>query len=169
VAMGCEGAMAGRNPVRHLVSRGGDRAAVRLATQHAIDVCNLGEIAERRVAALSTGQRRLVDLARSLAGAARVLLLDEPSSGLDQVETERLSMILRRTVDERGVGILLVEHDLSMVLGVCEYIYVLDFGRLIFEGTPSEVMASSLVHAAYLGDQDLERELDETMSAQEPA
>ena len=78
-------------------------------------------------------------------------------------------MILRRTVDERGVGILLVEHDLSMVLGVCEYIYMLDFGRLIFEGTPAEVMASSLVHAAYLGDQDLERELDETMSAQELA
>lgn len=169
VALGCEGAMAGRNPVRHLVVRGGDRAAVRMATQDAIDLCNLGEVADRRVATLSTGQRRLVDLARSLAGAARVLLLDEPSSGLDQVETERLSMILRRTVDERGVGILLVEHDLSMVLGVCEYIYVLDFGRLIFEGTPSEVMASSLVHAAYLGDQDLERELDETMSAQESA
>jgi ABC-type branched-subunit amino acid transport system ATPase component len=85
-----------------------------------------------------------------------VLLLDEPSSGLDRVETERFGEILRRVVRERGVGIFLVEHDMSLVTEVCDYIYVLDFGRPIFEGTPAEVMASSLVQAAYLGGDDVE-------------
>jgi ABC-type branched-subunit amino acid transport system ATPase component/branched-subunit amino acid ABC-type transport system permease component len=164
VALGCEGGLAGQNPLRHLVSRSGDRAAVRVATDRAIDLCNLSEFSDRPVSALSTGQRRLVDLARCLAGSADMLLLDEPTSGLDQVETERLSAILRRTVEERGVGLLLVEHDLSMVLGVCDYIYVLDFGLLVFEGTPSEVLASPLVHAAYLGSHDVERELEKTVS-----
>jgi ABC-type multidrug transport system ATPase subunit len=80
----------------------------------------------------------------------------QPSSGLDRVETERFGEILRRAVRERGVGIFLVEHDMSLVTEVCDYICVLDFGRPIFEGIPAEVMASSLVQAAYLGGDDVE-------------
>ena len=101
--------------------------------------------------ALSTGQRRLVELARCLAGQFDVLILDEPSSGLDRSETEALGHILRRTVEERGCGILLVEHDMSLVMEICQHIYVLDFGELIFEGAPNEVAGSPIVQAAYLG------------------
>ena len=82
-----------------------------------------------------------------------MVLLDEPSSGLDHSETRRFGSILKQVVAERDVGVLLVEHDMSLVLDVCEYIYVLDFGELVFEGTPTEVMASPIVQAAYLGDQ----------------
>jgi ABC-type branched-subunit amino acid transport system ATPase component len=111
----------------------------------------LEPLADRPAGVLSTGQRRLVELARCLAGPFRILLLDEPSSGLDRTETERFGAILQRVVQERGVGILLVEHDMALVTRVCDYIYVLDFGEPIFEGTPAEVMDSAIVQAAYLG------------------
>jgi ABC-type branched-subunit amino acid transport system ATPase component len=81
-----------------------------------------------------------------------MLLLDEPSSGLDRGETRAFGEVLQRVVAERRVGILLVEHDMSLVMSVCHYIYVLDFGRQIFEGPASEVASSSIVKAAYLGD-----------------
>ena len=69
-------------------------------------------------------------------------MLDEPSSGLDRDETASFDEVLRHVVAERGCGILLVEHDVSLVMSVCSYIYVMDFGRLIFEGTPKDVAAS---------------------------
>jgi ABC-type branched-subunit amino acid transport system ATPase component len=90
-------------------------------------------------------------MARALAGGFRMLLLDEPSSGLDEEETERFAGILETVVAERGLGILLVEHDMSLVMRVCERIFVLEFGRPIFEGTPGEVQSSPVVQAAYLG------------------
>ena len=121
------------------------------ATWSAMDLCGITELAGTQAGALSTGQRRLVELARCLAGQFDVLILDEPSSGLDHAETEALARILRRTVVERGCGILLVEHDMSLVMNVCEYIYVLDFGALLFEGDPPGVAASPEVQAAYLG------------------
>jgi ABC-type branched-subunit amino acid transport system ATPase component len=108
------------------------------------------------VAGLSTGQRRLVELARVLASDFRLLLLDEPSSGLDERETDSMSKVLLTASKDRGIGILLVEHDMSMVMDVCEYIYVLDFGHLIFEGTSADTMASEVVRAAYLGGDVLE-------------
>jgi ABC-type branched-subunit amino acid transport system ATPase component len=85
-----------------------------------------------------------------------MLLLDEPSSGLDEEETKRFGEILTRIVADRESGILLVEHDMALIMSVCDYIYVLDFGRLIFEGRPAEVQASSLVRAAYLGQETAE-------------
>ena len=93
----------------------------------------------------------MVELARCLAGDFDVLLLDEPSSGLDRDETAQFDEVLRTVVRERGCGILLVEHDMSLVLNVCDYIYVLDFGRLLFEGDASAVAQSPAVRAAYLG------------------
>jgi ABC-type branched-subunit amino acid transport system ATPase component len=95
------------------------------------------------VSTLPTGQRRLVELARCLAGAFTILLLDEPSSGLDAAETEAFGELLRRVVDERGIGILLIEHDLSLTMRVCDELYVLDFGKLIHEGTPASARESA--------------------------
>src|SRR5690606_15654023 len=93
---------------------------------------------------------------RCLAGPFHLLLLDEPSSGLDRAETERFAEVLTRVVRDRGVGILIVEHDMSLVTSICDYLYVLDFGKPIFEGTAAEVLAASIVKAAYLGDEELE-------------
>nr|WP_235433549.1 branched-chain amino acid ABC transporter ATP-binding protein/permease [Protofrankia coriariae] len=152
VAVGAEGTLAGGNPLSHLAGWPADRSAVRVATDRALELCDLGDLAGVPAANLSTGQRRLVELARCLAGPFRILLLDEPSAGLDRAETRRFGAILRRVVDERGVGILLVEHDMSLVLDVCEAVYVLDFGRLVFEGSAREVVGSPIVRAAYLGD-----------------
>jgi ABC-type branched-subunit amino acid transport system ATPase component len=81
-----------------------------------------------------------------------MLLLDEPSSGLDHGETEEFGRILRSLVDQ-GIGILLVEHDMALVMSVCDYLYVLDFGTQIFEGTPAETQASEVVRSAYLGSE----------------
>src|SRR5690606_21477790 len=103
--------------------------------------------------------RRLVELARVMAGPFDVLLLDEPSSGLDHRESERFGEILRTLVEDRGVAMLLVEHDMSLVMSVCDYIHVLDFGIPVFEGTPEEVAGSDLVRAAYLGTDGDDAEL----------
>jgi ABC-type branched-subunit amino acid transport system ATPase component len=151
VALGRESGYAGLNPVRHLVSSPRQARAIRAATDEAIALCGLSDIADQQVSSLSTGQRRLVELARCLAGPFRVLLLDEPSSGLDRFETERFAEILRHVVQTREVAVLLVEHDMSLVTSVCDYIYVLDFGATLFEGTARETVESELVRSAYLG------------------
>ncbi|MEO6472456.1 MAG: ABC transporter ATP-binding protein, partial [Aeromicrobium sp.] len=152
VALGAEAAAAGHNPLTHLVASPADSRMVRRRTAEALRLCELGDFVDTPVSQLSTGQRRLVDLARCLAGEYAVLLLDEPSSGLDQAETDRFAATLRRVVEERGIGVVLVEHNLSLVLELCSSIYVLDFGKLLFSGTPDEVAASPVVQAAYLGD-----------------
>ena len=84
-----------------------------------------------------------------------MLLLDEPSSGLDASESEAFGGLLRRIVADTGLGILIVEHDMSLIADICDYIYVLDFGRLIFEGRPREVLASDIVRTAYLGTEPI--------------
>ncbi len=151
VSLGLEGGYAGTNPLRHIVSSPGSGHLFAEATERALRQCDLLPLAETTVGSLSTGQRRLVELARCLAGPFRILLLDEPSSGLDRVETARFGEILCEVVTDRGIGILLVEHDMTLVTSVCDYIYVLDFGKPIFEGTPEEVVTSPTVQAAYLG------------------
>lgn len=156
VAIGAEGVLAGGNPIRHLFAVPGENREVAIATRSAMELCGIGELADRTAGSLSTGQRRLVELARCLAGPSSVLLLDEPSSGLDHSESRRFGDILRTVVRERGVGILIVEHDMALVLDVCDHIHVLDFGKPLFEGTPEQVRTSPLVQAAYLGSSDLE-------------
>jgi ABC-type branched-subunit amino acid transport system ATPase component/branched-subunit amino acid ABC-type transport system permease component len=151
VALGRESGLGGARVLGQLAATRSQRADTQAATRSAMELCGITELAGTQAGALSTGQRRLVELARCLAGQFDVLILDEPSSGLDHAETEALARILRRTVTERGCGILLVEHDMSLVMNVCEYIYVLDFGKLLFEGDPSNVAASPEVQAAYLG------------------
>lgn len=156
VALAHEAGLAGGNPLRHLLARRADSVEIQERTAQALEQCGLADLADRRTGSLPTGQRRLVELARVLAADFRILLLDEPSSGLDVNETERFGEILRDVVSERGVGILIVEHDMALVMGICAEIYVLDFGELIFSGPPAEVLASPAVRAAYLGSTDLE-------------
>ena len=110
----------------------------------------LSHVSEFMVGTLPTGTARLVELARALASNPKVLLLDEPSSGLNEEETEEMASLLRKLVDE-GLGVLLVEHDMSFVMGTCQFIHVLDFGTIIATGTPAEVQANAQVQAAYLG------------------
>jgi len=155
VAMGREAWLAGGNPGSQLRARRRDVRAVQAAVDEAIGLTGLDDVRHVQAGLLSTGQRRLVELARALAGPFEMLLLDEPSSGLDATESTRFGDILRLVVSERGVGILLVEHDMSLVRQVCERVYVLDFGTQIFEGSVAEMHSSPVVQAAYLGTEAL--------------
>ena len=123
----------------------------RAVTDEILEKVGIADVSEFMVGTLPTGTARLVELARALATNPWLLLLDEASSGLTEEETEEMAALLRRLVAEDGLGILLVEHDMSFVMGICEYIYVLDFGRVIASGTPAEVQANPTVQAAYLG------------------
>jgi branched-chain amino acid transport system ATP-binding protein len=124
-----------------------------------IERVGLGAVAHERVDRLPTGTARLVEVARALANKPRVLLLDEPSSGLNEAETGALSALLRELAST-NLGVLLVEHDMSFVMGACGHIDVLDFGRVIARGAPEEIRANATVRAAYLGSGDDERTTD---------
>ncbi|HEX5366249.1 MAG TPA: ABC transporter ATP-binding protein [Acidimicrobiales bacterium] len=107
---------------------------------------------DRYVEAMTLGRGRLVELARALMTQPRLLFLDEPSSGLDRDETARMTDVLEQLREERGLGILLVEHDVEMVDRVTSRVYVLDQGTLIASGPTAEVFADARVREAYLGD-----------------
>jgi branched-chain amino acid transport system ATP-binding protein len=110
----------------------------------------ISAVADVKVETLPTGTARLVEVARALAVAPKVLLLDEPSSGLDAGETHALGELLLRLAAD-GLAILLVEHDMTFVMETCVHIDVLDFGRVIARGNPAEIQADPLVQQAYLG------------------
>jgi ABC-type branched-subunit amino acid transport system ATPase component len=151
IALGREARCGAGSPWRQVVARGSERHEIAEAVDEAIRLCGLSRLSATRAGTLSTGQRRLVELARAVAGGFRFLLLDEPSSGLDQSETEGMGEIVRLLADGRGIGVLLVEHDMSLVMGICDDLHVLDFGQVIFSGRPSEAKRSERVRAAYLG------------------
>jgi ABC-type branched-subunit amino acid transport system ATPase component len=115
-----------------------------------LDELGLGDLRRALVSTLSQGRRQLVSVARALAGEPRLLLLDEPAAGLDSTESQWLADRLRE-VRDRGVTILLVDHDMSLVLSLCDAIAVLDFGALIASGTPEAIRTSETVSTAYLG------------------
>jgi branched-chain amino acid transport system ATP-binding protein len=115
-----------------------------------LDRVGIARVADTRVESLPTGSARLVELARALATEPKVLLLDEPSSGLDEQETDALGVLLHELTAD-GLAVLLVEHDMPLVMESCSYISVLDFGRVIAQGTPSEIQADPSVQRAYLG------------------
>lgn len=152
VELGHEAGLAGSRILGHLFSPRSEVEATRRIAQDSIAMCGIGHLADRAVVELSTGQRRLVELARAIASGPHLLLLDEPSSGLDHRETAEFGEVLSNLVAERGIGILIVEHDMSLVMSIADYIYVLDFGSLIFEGSPAEVASSALVRSSYLGE-----------------
>jgi ABC-type branched-subunit amino acid transport system ATPase component len=152
VLLGREARLTGSNVLRTLWQPPTVRRDVQQRRDLALELCGLHDLRNRAAGALSTGQRRLVELARALAGDFRLLLLDEPSSGLDHAESEQFGRVLRHAVEQLGVGILLVEHDIALVRSVCDYIYVLDFGALIAQGPAAQVLDSDAVKAAYLGE-----------------
>jgi ABC-type branched-subunit amino acid transport system ATPase component len=117
----------------------------------AMSLCEIAPLADRGASTLSTAERRRVELARCLAGPFNLLLLDEPTAGLDLGETQHLAEILRRVVADRELGILLVEHDTLLVLDLCDHVYVLDFGSVLIDGPPDAVARSPLARSAYLG------------------
>ncbi|MGH9274635.1 MAG: ABC transporter ATP-binding protein, partial [Acidimicrobiales bacterium] len=119
-------------------------------TDALVDRVGLRAVAENRVDSLPTGLARMVEVGRALASEPKVLLLDEPSSGLSEDETDAFAELLEGLVAE-GLAVLLVEHDVQLVMRVCARIHVLDFGQVIAVGTPAEVQSDVHVQAAYLG------------------
>jgi ABC-type branched-subunit amino acid transport system ATPase component/branched-subunit amino acid ABC-type transport system permease component len=151
VWLGREAGLAGSRPVSQLLARASDKAEVRDAANEALAFVGIEDLADVQAGLLTTGQRRLAEFARLLAGDFSILLLDEPSAGLDSEESDKFGELIREVNRQRGAGILLVEHDIALVSSVCEYVYVLDFGQLIFEGDIADMQQSDLVRKAYLG------------------
>jgi branched-chain amino acid transport system ATP-binding protein len=119
-----------------------------------VDLLGLRAVANTAASVLPLGTARRVEVARALATGPSIVLLDEPSSGLDGHETAQLGAALRTVVDEEKVSLLLVEHDVAMVLGLSSEVAVLDFGVRIAYGTPDEIRNDPAVRAAYLGDDE---------------
>jgi len=117
-----------------------------------IDLMGLGAFRDKFVAELSTGSRRIVDLAMSIAHDPTVLLLDEPSSGIAQRETEALGPLLRRIREEAGCALLIIEHDMPLITSLSDSIVALDLGKVLMQGSPQEVLADDRVVNAYLGN-----------------
>ena len=118
-----------------------------------IETVGLQEYVKQRADSVPTGVARLVEVARALAIEPDLLLLDEPSSGLDDAETEALGELLQR-LSEQGRAILMVEHDMDLVMNVCDTIHVLEFGKVIATGSAAEIRSDRKVQAAYLGFSD---------------
>jgi branched-chain amino acid transport system ATP-binding protein len=116
-----------------------------------LEVCGLAGVARRPAGTLPVATARLVELARAIVDPPRVLLLDEPTAGLDEGAAALLGERVRRVRDEEGCAVLLVEHDVAFVTAHCDQVTALDVGRVIAEGTPSAVRADPAVQAAYLG------------------
>jgi ABC-type branched-subunit amino acid transport system ATPase component len=116
-----------------------------------IDELGLGKDRDKGPSDLTLGQRRLLEVALCLATNGKIMLLDEPSAGLDRAETEHLGEVIKALARDRNITIVLVEHDLELVFSISSRVFVLDFGQLIDSGTPAEMRASKAVQAAYLG------------------
>jgi branched-chain amino acid transport system ATP-binding protein len=138
----------------HLPRRPREERRCAEIAERIIDELGLGWARDGRASDLPVGTARILELGRALCINPTLLLLDEPSSGLDSTETRAFGRLLQRINAERGVGILLVEHDMDLVMEVCREIYVLDFGRMIAHGSPKEIAADPAVRSAYLGEED---------------
>jgi branched-chain amino acid transport system ATP-binding protein len=125
--------------------------ARRAQAMAALERCGLAAVADAPSASLPIGQARMVELARATADPPKVLLLDEPTSGLEPAEATRLAELIRSISHSVGCAVLLVEHDMDFVMGVCDRIVVLNLGQVIAQGTPEEVRADEAVRTAYLG------------------
>jgi branched-chain amino acid transport system ATP-binding protein len=128
----------------------GRRSPIADAVGYALRILELESVADRMPSELSQGERKLVGVARALAGRSKLIMLDEPAAGLDTRESQHLGRQLRRVVDE-GIGMLLVDHDMGLVLNICDTVYVIDFGKVLAHGAPEQVRTNPDVLRAYLG------------------
>lgn len=136
---------------RDLIGRSRPTAAERTTIAETLALLDLERDADRPIEALSLGRGRLVEVARALAAEPRLLLLDEPSSGLDRDEALGLATTLSEVRDQRGIAMLIVEHDVDLVRRFTEQLYVMDAGRVIASGPTEEVLADATVQRAYMG------------------
>lgn len=120
-----------------------------------LDFLGLKGIENQSAASQPYGTQKLIELGRALISSPKLLILDEPAAGMNSTETEALATLIKRIRDELGITILLVEHDMSLVMGVCEKMCVINFGKKIAEGTPEEIRANPMVQQAYLGKEEI--------------
>jgi ABC-type branched-subunit amino acid transport system ATPase component len=126
-------------------------AAERLRCESVLELCGLASAADLPATTLSLGQRRAVELARALVGRPRLLLADEPSSGLDPHESELLVGVINRVRDETGLAVIVIDHDLVTVESVAQRVIAMDAGRVIAEGDFASVLSNAAVKASWLG------------------
>lgn len=134
---------------------GSYRKKEREMDERALDILNVFGLAEKHrytAANLPYGQQRKLEIARALATNPKLLLLDEPAAGMNPQETGELMKTIELVREKYGVTVLLIEHDMKLVAGICEYLYVLNFGRELAQGTPAEVLHNPEVVTAYLGE-----------------
>ncbi|MFN2539419.1 MAG: ABC transporter ATP-binding protein [Mycobacteriales bacterium] len=146
--------------------RGADQPA--RVRDELLDRVGLRAFADVTADSVPTGIARLTELARALACNPRLLLLDEPSSGLSEVETEHFAVLVRSLAEDDGRSVLIVEHDVELVLGLCSMIHALDFGSIIASGPPDAIRADKRVQDAYLGaDEEAAEALDEALAVED--
>jgi len=119
---------------------------------HLLHVLGLGRFQNEQARGLPYGEQRRLEIARALASGPKLLLLDEPTAGMNPHETRGLMELIKSIRDDFGLTILLIEHDMKVIMGICERIYVLDYGRVIAEGSPEAIRNDPMVIEAYLGE-----------------
>jgi branched-chain amino acid transport system ATP-binding protein len=130
---------------------GRSEKAARKVVHQTAEQCGLIEVLHAPVGDLPYGTQRMVEVARAIVMNPEVLLVDEPAAGMDSTESEYFGNLLRRISRERAMSVLIIEHDVTMVLAICDRVYVLNFGKLLAQGLPAQIRANEEVRAAYLG------------------